>query len=201
MFFSLILFSSFRRSSKPGSYGLKASSSIRLPTLSPPLNGTVALLNTPPLVHLHQPFTLEIVIRNQHPTRTVFPKVSLELGASESFVVAGVRNGRLPALIPGGEARIIWQLIPLECGPAVPLPTIKLTDSRRTQEIADSQAMDVPLEASADLIRIIPLHSDRRLEDGSDIQSVVQTTSTHDSKVSGADSALGDRFRIAVSSA
>lgn len=158
--------------------------------LSPPLNGTTALLNTPPLAHLHQPFTLELLIRNQHPTRTVFPKVHLELSASESFVVAGIRSGRLAALIPGAEDKIVWQLIPLECGPAVPLPLIKLTDSRRTQEIADSQAMDVPLEASADVIRIIPLHLDKRLEDGSDTTLPL-----------GADKVTGDRFRIAVSPA
>ena len=83
--------------------------------------------------------------------------------------MAGIRNGRLPSLISGAEEKIVWQLIPLECGPSVSLPIIKVTDSRRTQEIAESQALDVPLDANADNIRIVPVRLDRRLEDETQI--------------------------------
>ena len=140
---------------------------------------------------------LELVIRNQHTIRTVFPKVSLELSTSDSFVVAGLRNGRLPALISGAEEKVVWQLIPLECGPSVPLPLIKVTDGRRTQEIAESQALEVPLEASSDAIRIIPVREDQRLEDGSYASTTLSVDTTQSPKAT--DPVPGERFRIAVS--
>ena len=167
------------RLSDTGNPGLPATTQISLPPLKPPQNALVALLHAPPLVHLHQPFLLELVIRNQHPTRSACPMVSLELEPTESFVAAGIRNGKLPTLIPGAEEKVIWQLIPLECGPEVPLPKIRVTDRRRAVENPDGSGavgagagMGAPQQhqestVAGDEIRIIDVKWDRRRSDGS----------------------------------
>ena len=55
--------------------------------------------------------------------------VTLELDASDAFIVAGLRNGRLPILLPGSEEKLAWILIPVECGD-VKVPRIKAIDVR-----------------------------------------------------------------------
>ena len=137
----------------------------------------MALLNAPPLVHLHQPFTLELSIRNRHPTRSACPMVTLELEPTEGFVAAGIRMGKLPTLIPGAEEKIAWQLIPLECGPAVPLPKIKIVDRRRAAEVpegaTDSASQQPEGLATGDEIQVVDVRWDRRRSDGSSVFSDV----------------------------
>jgi trafficking protein particle complex subunit 11 len=151
-----------------------ARTSYDLPPMKPPAERVIALLNAPTAVTLHQPFLVELIIRNQHPTRAIFPKVQLDLGPSENFVMAGIRNGRLPTLISGAEEKVVWQVIALECGPSVPLPTIKVMDSRRSQEIAESQALDVPIGEGRDEIRIVDSRVDRRNDDSNRAASEVE---------------------------
>ncbi|KAG6879137.1 hypothetical protein C0992_004954 [Termitomyces sp. T32_za158] len=53
----------------------------------------------------------------------------LELEPSDGFIVAGLRSGRLPILMPGDEEKFTWKLIPIECG-HVRIPQIKVMDKR-----------------------------------------------------------------------
>ncbi|EJD08009.1 uncharacterized protein FOMMEDRAFT_138064 [Fomitiporia mediterranea MF3/22] len=194
----------WRRLSNIGKPGLPASTRLSLPPLKPPSDGLVALLNAPPLVHLHQPFLLELIIRNHHPTRSACPILSLELEPSESFVAAGIRNGKLPTLIPGAEEKIIWQLIPLECGPAVPLPKIKVTDRRRTVEVPESGAERPPqqeLPSAGDEIRIVDVKWDRRISDGSYIPTDGTEQPADGLGVTRAQNSSDKRFTIIVSPA
>ncbi|OCB87838.1 hypothetical protein A7U60_g4971 [Sanghuangporus baumii] len=165
----------WRRLSEEGNPGLSSSTQFSLPDLKPPPGGLVALLDAPPLAHLHQPFMLELSLRNRHPTRSACPMVSLELEPTESFVAAGIRNGRLATLIPGAEEKVVWQLIPLECGPAVLLPKIKVTDRRRATEGPESETGGAPQQpeglATDDEIQVVDVRWDRRRSDGSCIFS------------------------------
>ncbi|KAL5532043.1 hypothetical protein ACEPAF_5607 [Sanghuangporus sanghuang] len=167
----------WRRLSEEGNPGLSSSTQFSLPDLKPPPGGLVALLDAPPLAHLHQPFMLELSLRNRHPTRSACPMVSLELEPTESFVAAGIRNGRLATLIPGAEEKVVWQLIPLECGPAVLLPKIKVTDRRRATEGPESETGGAPQQpeglATDDEIQVVDVRWDRRRSDGSCIFSDV----------------------------
>lgn len=138
---------------------------IDLPSLQPPSDNLIALLHVPPLGYLHQPFPLELVIRNSHPARSALPMVSIELDQSESFVIAGIRNAHLPLLVPGAEEKIVWHLIPLECGPAVPLPRIRVTDMRRGAENKDGAIVEG--DAAVDDVRVVDIRWDRRGSDSS----------------------------------
>ena len=53
----------------------------------------------------------------------------LETDNSDAFIVAGLRNGRLPILLPGGEETVLWKLVPVECG-FVRVPRIRVSDRR-----------------------------------------------------------------------
>ena len=137
-----------------------AKTRIELSSFQPPSDGLIALLHVPPLGYLHQPFPLELVIRNSHPARSACPAVSIEFEQSESFVVAGVRNARLPLLVPGAEEKVIWNLIPLECGPSVPLPRIRVVDKRRDDEKREGAIAEDDMVA--DDVPVIDVRNDRR---------------------------------------
>ncbi|KAF9078111.1 Gryzun, putative trafficking through golgi-domain-containing protein [Rhodocollybia butyracea] len=116
--------------------------------------GIVALLDIAPVAKLHQPLPLTVIIRNRHPSRTADVYVQLEMGtsggvntaggasgdpseatgaagtSSQSFVIAGLRAGRVPLLLAGTEERLTWMLIPVECG-YVQLPKVKVIDRRK----------------------------------------------------------------------
>ncbi|KAH8115389.1 Gryzun, putative trafficking through golgi-domain-containing protein [Phellopilus nigrolimitatus] len=187
----------WRRLSPSGDPGIVSTTQIALPALKPPLDGLVALLNVPPIAHLHQPFPLELVIRNFHPTRTACPMISLDLDPSDSFIVAGVRNGRLPTLIPGAEEKVIWRLIPLDCGPVVRLPKMRVTDRRKVAEAADTASGIAPeVSAVEDEVRVVDVRWDRRRPDGSDaLQAKQEMPEGDNSRQRAADR----RFTIAVS--
>ena len=214
------------RLSNLGLKGESATTRIALPTLKPPFDGLRAVLHVPPLVYLHQPFTLELVITNRHPTRTACPSISVEpessssssgpsQPATDSFVIAGMRAGRLPVLIPSAETRASWRLIPLETGTAVRLPNIKVRDLRtivsapqREREQAQVQQSEAPSDKDnggtnagpgtvvdvGDEIPIIDGRWDRRREDGSDAFAL-QHTFTNE----GGAKAKSGQFTIIVS--
>ncbi|KAG6920032.1 hypothetical protein DXG01_010100 [Tephrocybe rancida] len=119
----------WRRLQKDGTFGSLSSTTISLPALQPPIEGLVALLSIPSPATLHVPIPLSLTIRNYHPSRSANVVVTLELDASDGFIVAGLRNGRLPILMPGDEEKFTWKLIPIECG-HVKLPHIKVVDKR-----------------------------------------------------------------------
>lgn len=171
---------------------------MELPQLQPPANGLVALLNVSPIAYLHKPFLLELIIRNLHPTRTACPSVSLELDQSDNFVVAGIRSGRLPMLIPGAEEKIVWNVIPLECGSSVLLPRIKVVDMRKVIEATESggPAADVNL-----LGEDIPIFDTRR--DKRSSNDLTTFPGHRGSELFGNDNmpgVQGNRFAIIVSS-
>ena len=90
----------------------------------------LALLDVPPEGTLHVPMLLTLTLRNYHPTRSASIVVQLEPDSMDGFVVSGLRNGRVPVLLPGSEEKLIWNIIPIECG-FVKVPRIKVTDRRK----------------------------------------------------------------------
>ncbi|KAG6861711.1 hypothetical protein C0995_013280 [Termitomyces sp. Mi166 len=114
---------------KDGSFGSESSTTISLPGLRTPDEGLVALLSIPSSAALHVPMPLTLAIRNYHPSRSANIVVHLELEPSDGFIVAGLRSGRLPILMPGDEEKFTWKLIPIECG-HVKIPQIKIIDKR-----------------------------------------------------------------------
>ncbi|KAH9889488.1 Gryzun, putative trafficking through golgi-domain-containing protein [Cubamyces lactineus] len=123
-----------------GSHGSRSTTRLPLPPLSPPSDGLIALLDAPTTARLHTPIPLRLTIRNLHPTRTATATVQLEPDAvSDAFVVAGLRHGRVPILLPGQEESITWNLIPVECG-LVKIPRVKVLDRRNAVQVAGASA-------------------------------------------------------------
>ncbi|KAH9829287.1 Gryzun, putative trafficking through golgi-domain-containing protein [Rhodofomes roseus] len=112
-----------------GGYSTPATTRFSLPTLRPPRDGLIALLDVPPTAQLHTPLTLRLVVRNRQPTRSANVVVHLETDNSDAFIAAGLRNGRLPILLPGAEETVLWRLVPVECG-FVRIPRIRVADWR-----------------------------------------------------------------------
>lgn len=96
---------------------------------------------------------MSLKIRNQHPSRSANITVQLEPDAFDAFVVSGLRSGRVPILLPGGEEQLIWRLIPIECG-YLKVPKIKVVD-RRSQSSGES-------ESEGEVVRIVDVRWDRR---------------------------------------
>ncbi|KAI9062346.1 hypothetical protein FKP32DRAFT_1593495 [Trametes sanguinea] len=131
----------WRRLLPDGTQGSRSSTRIPLPALSPPSDGLVALLDAPTTARLHTPIPLRLTIRNRHPTRTATATVQLEPDpTADGFVVAGLRHGRIPILLPGQEETVSWNLIPVECG-LVKVPKVKVLDRRNAVQVAGAQAV------------------------------------------------------------
>ena len=117
----------------------------------------VALLDVSPQGTLHVPMPLILTIRNYHPTRSANIVVQLEPDSMDGFVVSGLRNGRLPVLLPGSEDKLIWNIIPIECG-YVKVPRIKVTDKRKAipvQPQGTDESGETPDAFAGDLIKVI----------------------------------------------
>lgn len=127
-------------------------SRIPLPSLRPPTDGLIALLTVPPTAKLHVPITMSLKIRNLHPSRSANVTVQLELDAIDSFVVSGLRSGRIPIILPGGEEHLTWRLIPVECG-FVRVPKIKVVD-RRTKGLGE--------DVDGEHVKVVDVRWDRR---------------------------------------
>ncbi|RDB24899.1 Trafficking protein particle complex subunit 11 [Hypsizygus marmoreus] len=146
---------SWRRIGSNGELGPLSTSVISLPPLKPPVEGLLALLSVPPAAVLHVPISLTLTIRNYHPSRSANITVQLELDASDGFVVAGLRSGRIPILLPGTEEKLTWRLIPIECG-QVRLPRIKVTDRR-----PDGAEQRPDAEAKGNSVKIVDVRLDQ----------------------------------------
>lgn len=105
----------------------------------------------PPAANLHVPVSLTLTVRNYHPSRSANVTAQLDPAASGGFVVAGLRSGRLPLLMPKTEEKLTWRLIPVECG-HVRIPCVTLTDSRGTFTGTNA---DTELEMKGESVKII----------------------------------------------
>ncbi|KAF8161338.1 Gryzun, putative trafficking through golgi-domain-containing protein [Crassisporium funariophilum] len=146
-----------------GEHGPMTTTYFPLPSLRPPLDDLVALLDMPPKASLHVPISLTLTIRNYHPTRSANVIVQLEPDSLDGFVVSGVRNGRVPVLLPGSEEKLIWKMTPIECG-YVEAPRIKVVDRRKAiPNTTGSNEPGVTIDPSAgDLVKVIDVRRDMR---------------------------------------
>ncbi|KAI0050806.1 hypothetical protein FA95DRAFT_1676484 [Auriscalpium vulgare] len=120
----------WRRILANGDHGPLSTTRFPLPLLQPPRHTLVALLSLPASAKLHVPMHAKLTVRNHHPTRTATLSVLLEPDGNDAFLVAGLRSGRVPTLLPGAEAQLVWTLVPVECG-FVRIPRIRVLDKRR----------------------------------------------------------------------
>ena len=139
-----------------GERGLLTVTTFYLPTLQRPPDGLVALLKTPPVATLHVPTQLTLLIRNYQKTRSANITVHLEADGQDGFVVAGLRNGRIPILLPGTEEKIVWQLIPIETG-YLKLPNIRIVDRRRTLLQGSGET-----HSEGEVVRVVDVRTDHR---------------------------------------
>jgi hypothetical protein len=121
----------------------------------------VALLQVPPIGRLHEPLSVELILRNESPVRTA--NVSISIGVAtgsgagdaeadggggqgtlpqQQFVVAGIKNGRLGVVLPGEEQRVVWVVVPLECG-YLRVPRVKVLDWRGRGEEGIGEEVEV----------------------------------------------------------
>ena len=145
-----------------GEEGPNARSYFPLVSLRHPVEDLVALLDVPPKASLHVPISMTLSIRNHHPTRSANITVHLEADSLDSFVVSGMRTGRVPVLLPGAEEKLIWRMIPLECG-YVKLPRIKVIDRRRAISAAvqsSGEAVPAPDASTGDPVKVLGLRHD-----------------------------------------
>ncbi|PCH35565.1 glutathione transferase omega-1 [Wolfiporia cocos MD-104 SS10] len=133
---------SWRRLLPDGGRGLLSISRYPLPPLRPSFDELIALLDTPPTARLHVPVPLNLIVRNRHPERSANVVVQLETDSSDGFIVTGLRSGRLPIILPGGEERLMWKLIPVDCG-FVRVPRIKVLNRRTDLELEEGEVVRV----------------------------------------------------------
>lgn len=84
----------------------------------------------------------------------------------DTFVVSGLRSGRLPILLPGVEEKITWRLIPMECG-YVRLPEIRVFNRRKV--VAPQAQNSTDSEVSGDereVVEVVDVRRDRRVARG-----------------------------------
>jgi trafficking protein particle complex subunit 11 len=112
-------------------------------------------MSVPPTATLHVPVALTLTIRNYHPSKSANVAVQVELDTSDGFVIAGLRSGRVPILIPGAEETLTWELIPIECG-YIKVPRIKVMDLRR----APASEGESEAESKAEMVRVIDVRFD-----------------------------------------
>lgn len=166
-----------------GQRGSRSTTHCLLPALRPPTDGLIALLNVPPAAKLHIPSLMSLTIRNQHPSRSANITVQLDPDPTDGFVVAGLRSGRMPILMPGAEEKVSWRIIPIECG-YIKVPKIKVVDRRRA--IASSQGIGGPnaeVETEGEAVKVVDVRLDQRLEQ--DVSDVQRTTESE-----------GDQYRV-----
>jgi hypothetical protein len=159
-------------SGEPGSL---STTRFSLPPLKPPTDDLVALLDIPSTGKLHVPMMMKLTTRNNHPSRTAVVTVHLEPDASDGFVVAGLRSGRVPMLLPETDATLYWKLIPVECG-FVKVPKLKVID-RRKAIVPPGQESDVPppepgSDGEGDIVKLVDVRWDGRSESGDEARAV-----------------------------
>lgn len=169
-----------------GSHGSLSTTRFPLPQLLPPSDGLIALLDAPTTARLHVPIPLRLTVRNRHPTRTATPTVQIEPDAMDAFVIAGLRHGRMPVLLPGQEDALTWNLIPVQCG-LVRVPRVKVLDRRSAVQLAGASAGSGAAEgeqAEGDDVEIVDVRWDGRPQRMLDEEGVeVQVVKGHDAYV------------------
>ncbi|KAL0578934.1 hypothetical protein V5O48_003082 [Marasmius crinis-equi] len=153
----------WRRKLSDHEYGARTISNFILPPLQPPVDGLIGLLDIPSFARLHQPTTMSLMIRNRHPTRSANITVHLDPEPTDGFIVSGLRNGRVPVLLPGGEERLVWRLIPVECGYVKP-PKIRILDRRKA--IASSQGLGGPgadVQTEGVPVKLVDLRTEQKV--------------------------------------
>jgi len=171
---------SWRRILSNGEHGPLCTSRFPLPNLQPPRTGVIALLELPSSAKLHAPVHARLIIRNYHPSRSATLTVQLEPDTADAFLIAGQRSARVPTLLPGTEAQLVWSLIPIECG-FVRVPKIRVVDKRNSGLIAPSDTEQPPAtEEEGISVRVFDLRRDERVE-------VVDTDETLEDTPSGVD--------------
>ena len=118
---------------------------------------------------------MKLTTRNNHPSRTAVVTVHLEPDASDGFVVAGLRSGRVPMLLPGTETTLCWKLIPVECG-FVKVPKFKVIDRRKAVILPGQEPPASPpepgSEAEGDIVKLVDVRWDGRSESGVEARAV-----------------------------
>ncbi|TFK44945.1 Gryzun, putative trafficking through golgi-domain-containing protein [Crucibulum laeve] len=165
----------WRRILKEGGHGPLSTSIFPLPQLRPPNDDLVALLNVPPTATLHSPISLDLIIRNYHSSRSANVTVQLEPDTFDGFVVAGLRSGRVPVLMPGGEEKLTWKLIPIECG-YVRIPRLKVLDRRKAVAAAQGATEGVTgAEAIGELVKVVDVRRDERRISGKEGDEILES--------------------------
>ena len=146
-------------------------SCFQLPPLRPPSDSLVALLSVPPSAKLHVPILMKLKIRNLHSSLSANVTAQIDPDPSDAFVISGLRSGRVPILLPGGEEQLTWQLIPIECG-YVKVPRLKVMD-RRPRGLAE-------LETDGEAIEVVDIRWDRRVgpQDSRNIRGSLESSHT-----------------------
>ena len=111
--------------------------------------------------------------------------------ATDAFVVAGLRHGRIPILLPGAEESVTWNLIPVECG-LVRVPSIKVLDRRSAVQVSQQAEQGAAGQGAqiqeGDMVRIVDVRWEARPErgeesDGTGDLPVVRTVKGNDAFV------------------
>ncbi len=123
--------------------------SILLPNLRPPNLGTIVLLEPPTTARLHVPFTLAVRLRNNDLRHA--SELSLSLEPSEGYVVAGLRTGSLPLLLPGTEQTLLFNLIPIMAG-LTRLPVFRVSQRVAERTVGGSPRASIDGEAKKSTI-------------------------------------------------
>ena len=125
------------------------------------MDSIVALLDVSPQGTLHVSMSLTLTIRNYHPTRSANILVQLEPDSMDGFVVSGLRDGRVPVLLPGSEEKLIWNIIPIECG-YVKVPQIKVTDRRNAVPGPQGESGATTDAFPGDVIKVVDVRREVR---------------------------------------
>ncbi|KZT21090.1 hypothetical protein NEOLEDRAFT_1244812 [Neolentinus lepideus HHB14362 ss-1] len=155
----------WRRILPTGEFGPSTASRFPMPSLRPPAEGLIALVDVPSTAKLHTPVLLRLTVRNGQLSRSANVTVQLEPDPSDGFIATGLRSGRLPILLPGAEETILWQLIPLECG-FVKLPIIKVMDMRKVTSRDQGES-----KPDGEPVKVVDIRWESKSEDGSEDQA------------------------------
>lgn len=84
---------------------------------------------------------------------------------ADAFLVAGLRSGRVPILMPGAEENLTWTFIPVECG-FVRIPKILITDKRALEPVSEDAPKPVGQDEIGRAVRILDTRREWRDMDG-----------------------------------
>ena len=118
--------------------------------------------------------TMKLTVRNGDPVRTAVVTVNLEPDPSDGFIIAGLRSGRLPMLLPEAETTLCWKLIPVECG-FVKVPKIRVIDRRKAIHVPGQEPTAPSHEQGSDdegdIVKLVDVRWDSRSEDGEEVRA------------------------------